>query len=287
MRRRDEPARAVLVTGASKGIGEACALRLDEAGWHVFAGVRRAEDADSLRQRASDRLLPLFLDVTKADQVAAAASAIRERTAGRGLDGLVNNAGIAVGGPLEFLPLDELARQLEVNVLGQVAVFQALRDELRRARGRLVFIGSVAGRSALPLVGAYAASKFALEAVADSLRVELRPAGIDVVLIEPGRVATPIWRTSLDRADRNLESMPPELESRYGVAMSRVRRFIERDAGGLSADAVADVVLRALRAARPRPRYVVGASSKLRVAFEKLAPTRLRDAIIARAIGHR
>ena len=182
----------VLVTGASSGIGLASALRLAGAGWRVYGGVRTAADADALRQHGIE---PVELDVTDAAQIDAATAAV-----GPELDGLVDNAGIAVAAPLELVPLDELRRQLEVNVVGQIAVLQAVLPALRRARGRVVLMGSIGGRSALPFLGPYAASKHALEALADSLRVELRPFGLAVSIVEPGSIATPIWRKGADRA---------------------------------------------------------------------------------------
>ncbi len=174
--------KTVVVTGASSGIGLACCVRLTKAGWRVFGGVRTDEDAAALRERGLDALQ---LDVTDARQIAAAADVV-----GPTLDGLVDNAGIAIAAPLELVPLDELRHQLEVNVVGQVAVTQAFLPALRRARGRVVLMGSIGGRSALPFLGPYAASKHALEAIADSLRVELRPWGIAVAIVEPASIAT-------------------------------------------------------------------------------------------------
>lgn len=275
---------AVLVTGAARGIGEACALALDGLGHRVFAGVRSDADGVALRERASERLTPVRLDVTDPDQIAAAAAIIDETTAGAGLAGVVNNAGVAIAGALEFLPIDKLRRQLEINVVGQVAVMQAVMPALRRAGGRVVFIGSVAGRSALPFTGAYAASKFALEAIADSLRVELRPFGIHVVIVEPGVIATPIWETSIRAGDQILDRMPPEAEKYYGRLIAAVRRLAERGMGGLPPSAVADVVVRALTATPPKTRYVVGRDARIRLWLERLAPDRLRDALIARRL---
>ncbi|MGH7575398.1 MAG: SDR family NAD(P)-dependent oxidoreductase [Longimicrobiales bacterium] len=274
--------RAVLVTGASKGIGEACALRLHARGFLVFAGVRDPEDGRALVDRAGgDRMVPVRLDVVKADDIAAAARTVEDHTGQRGLAGLVNNAGIAVAGPLEFMPIDELRRQLEVNVVGQVAVTQSLMPSLRRARGRIVFMSSVAGRSSLPFSGAYGASKFAIEAIADALRVELADSGINVAVIEPGAIATPIWETSLARADVMLESMPPKLEERYGPQLAIVRRFALSSAKhGAPASRAAAAVEHALTASRPRTRYVVGHDAKTRLLLERLLPTRLRDRLI-------
>jgi NAD(P)-dependent dehydrogenase (short-subunit alcohol dehydrogenase family) len=270
----------VLVTGASKGIGEACALRLDGLGWRVFAGVRRTEDADMLREKASDRLEPLLLDVTSADQVAAAGAHIAEACGAAGLTAVVNNAGIAIAGPLEFLPVEELRRQLEVNVVGQVAVTQAVLPVLRRARGRIIFVGSIAGRSAMPFTGAYSASKFALEAVADSLRLELRPWDMHVAIVEPGVISTPIWETSAARAEANLARMPDEAERYYGRPLEALRRRARLGIEGLPATQVAEVVEHALTSKRPRTRYVVGTDAELRRFLETL-PDRVRDYIVA------
>ena len=168
--------RTVLITGASTGIGRATALRLDGAGWQVFAGVRKQEDAEALRAAGSERLTPLMLDVTDGAQIAAAAARI-EAEADGGLDGLVNNAGVAIPGPLETLPLEDFRRQVEVNLTAQVAVTQAMLPAIRRAGGRIVFLSSIGGRIAFPLNGAYHAAKFGIEAVGDVFRQELRPVG--------------------------------------------------------------------------------------------------------------
>ncbi|MDX6665819.1 MAG: hypothetical protein QOG68_2025, partial [Solirubrobacteraceae bacterium] len=180
---------AVLVTGAARGIGRACALRLAADGWDVLAGVRRAEDGEELRAAGDGRIAPVALDITAADQVAALADALPAR-----LDAVVNNAGVVVSGPVEAVPLDELRRQFEVNLIGQVAVTQAVLGRLRASRGRIVFISSLSGRVSTPLTGPYNASKFALEGLADALRMEVRPWGIRVVLVEPAQTDTDIWR---------------------------------------------------------------------------------------------
>jgi NAD(P)-dependent dehydrogenase (short-subunit alcohol dehydrogenase family) len=263
--------RAALVTGASSGIGAACALRLVSSGWRVFAGVRRAGDAP----RATEEVL---LDVTSAEQVRAAAQRIEE------LDALVNNAGIAIAMPLEFIPLDELRRQLEVNVIGQVAVTQAFLPQLRRSRGRIVFVGSIAGKSALPFLGAYAASKHALEALTDTLRIELRPFGIAVSLVEPGTIRTPIWEKSAKVADSLVAAAPPELGELYGERTAAFRRVAaERGAKGASVDAVARAVEEALTQSRPRTRKLVGRDAKFRSGVERL-PDRVRDSVYERLL---
>src|SRR5208282_3844521 len=214
---------AVVITGASTGIGEACALRLDKLGYRVFAGIRKAADGESLRRRASERLVPFHLDVSDETEVEQAA-----RTVGGGLAGLVNNAGIVVGGMLEFLPLDALRHQLEVNVIGQIAVTQAFLTSLRKARGRIVNIGSLSGLISSPFSGPYCASKFALEALTDSLRLELRPWKIHVSIVEPGFIQTPIANKSLAAADAFRGRLPAEALQLYGPSMRAVRDATEQ-----------------------------------------------------------
>lgn len=276
-------AASVLVTGASKGIGEATALRLAGAGWRVFAGVRREADGEALQQRGGEAVVPVLLDVTDSEQIAAAAEVIREATGGV-LHGVVNNAGMAVAGPLEFLPPESLRRQFDVNVVGQVAVTQAVLPMIRAARGRIVMIGSIAGRSALPFVGPYSASKFALEAIADTLRVELMPWGVHVSLIEPGVIATPIWQTSIDAALAMLEDAPPVVTEYYGERLGAIRRRAERGTGGMSPDVVARVIERALTSSTPRTRYMIGRDAKLRLWLERVLPDRARDRVIDAAL---
>lgn len=256
--------KTALVTGASSGIGAACAVLLAQRGWRVLAGVRRAGDAP-------DGTEEVLLDVTDEEQIRAVAGLVEE------LHGLVNNAGIAVASPLEFLPAEDFRRQLDVNVVGQVAVTQAFLPALRRAKGRVVFIGSIAGRSALPFLGPYAASKHALEAVADSLRVELRPFGVAVSIVEPGSIKTPIW--TRDRPDP-----PPEGMKLYGERITAFRQIaLKRGAAGAPPESVAKVVEDALTADRPHTRYLVGRDAKLRAGFERL-PDRLRDRIYERVL---
>lgn len=263
--------RTAIVTGASSGIGQACAARLARAGWRVLAGVRREGDAP-------DGTEELLLDVTDAEQIRDAAERVDE------LNGLVNNAGIALGSPLELVPVDQLRHQLEVNLVGQVAVTQALLPALRRAKGRIVFMGSIAGRSALPFLAPYAASKHALEAVADSLRLELKPFGIPVSIVEPGSIRTAIWSRSAERADELAATADGELAELYSERVAAFRRVaLQRGEGGAPADRVAEVVGEALTAERPQARYLVGRDAKLRAGFERL-PDRLRDRIYERVL---
>lgn len=279
------PVRSVLVTGASTGIGEACAVALDALGFRVYAGIRDPADGERLRGRGSERLVPLRLDVCEADSIRDAAERVADETGKGSFAGLVNNAGIAVAAPLEFVPLDALRRQLEVNVVGQVAVTQAFLPLLRRGGGRIVNMGSISGRFANPFLGPYAASKFALEAITDSLRVELRPWKIHVAIVEPGVVATPIWRKSLASADELIAAMPPEAHRLYGAPISALRSLVE-GIGGFSASRVSKAVVHALTSPRPRARYPVGGDARIALGISHL-PTRLRDWLVASRLEKR
>jgi NAD(P)-dependent dehydrogenase (short-subunit alcohol dehydrogenase family) len=275
-----------LVTGASTGIGRATALRLDSSGWRVYAGVRREEDAESLGAAGSDRLQPLILDVTSAEQIAAAASRIGEDTAGAGLHGLVNNAGIAVPGPLETLPIDDFRRQLEVNLIAHVAVTQAMLPSIRGARGRIVFNTSIGGLMAFPMFGAYHAAKFGLEAVGDSLRRELRPWGIRVSIVEPGSIATPIWDRGVGEADAIVARASEEERALYANFIRAYPKVARRAAErGIPPERVATTIERALTSSRPRTRYLVGADARAQALLAKLLPDRLLDLLIARLSG--
>ncbi|HEX5609480.1 MAG TPA: SDR family NAD(P)-dependent oxidoreductase [Solirubrobacterales bacterium] len=276
--------RSVLVTGASTGIGRATALRLDAAGWRVFAGVRKAEDAESLRAEASERLQPLFIDVTDSEQIAAAAERI-EAEAGEGLGGLVNNAGLAVPSPLETIPVEDFRHQIEVNLTGQVAVTQALLPSLRKGSGRIVFISSIGGRIAFPMTGAYHAAKFGIEAVGDVFRQELRSWDIPVAIVEPGSIDTPIWERGERTADE-IGGRSPQREALYGRAIERYREVVRQTAErGIPPEKVARAIEHALTAKRPRTRYLVGLDAKVQARVKPLIPTRVFDRIVARVMG--
>jgi NAD(P)-dependent dehydrogenase (short-subunit alcohol dehydrogenase family) len=237
--------------------------------------VRKESDAEALRALGVE---PLELDVTDGRQVAAAAQAV-----GDSLDGLVANAGIAIAAPIELVPLDELRRQLEVNVVGQVAVVQALLPALRRASGRVVLMGSVGGRSALPFLGPYAASKHALEAVADALRVELAPWGLPVSIVEPASVRTAIWTKGAEHADAMRDGLTAAGLDLYAARIAKFREVALRRGPGLDPDVVAQAVEHALTASRPKARYLVGRDAHIRAWIERL-PTRLRDRVLAKAL---
>lgn len=272
--------KTVLITGASTGIGEACALWLEAKGYRVFAGVRKPADAEALKRKSKGSLTPVLLDVTEEASVREAAGWVRFQTPG--LDGLVNNAGIAVAGPLEFLPLQELRRVLEVNVVGQVAVTQAFLPLLRQARGRVLLMSSISGRVAAPLMGPYAASKFALEAIGDALRRELAPWGLEVSIIEPGNIQTPIWGKGVAWGEELKQQLSPMATGLYGRAIDGILSYIRaQDGKGLHPNEVARVVEQALAVARPKTRYVVGHDAKIGVLLARFLSDRWVDRFIA------
>jgi NAD(P)-dependent dehydrogenase (short-subunit alcohol dehydrogenase family) len=276
---------AVLITGASTGIGEACAMRLDAMDFQVFAGVRKDSDGERLRAKGSPRLTPVRIDVTDGASIAAAHDIIAAAVGARGLAGVVNNAGIAVAGPLEFLPLDDLRHQLEVNVTGQLAVTQAFLALVRQGHGRIVNIGSVSGRLSTPFVGPYSASKFAMEALTDSLRIELRPWGIHVAIVEPGSIATPIWDKTDETADKIERDLPPEGRRLYGATIPVMRAFATDAAKrGIPPDRVAQAVAHALTAKRPKTRYLVGTDARIQALLARLVPDGIRDGLIERQL---
>lgn len=281
-----------LITGASTGIGRASALRLAGKGWTVLAGVRDPAVGEQLLAEAAapGRVVPLQLEVTDSVQIAQAVARVQEESAqggasvSGGLDALINNAGIGVGGPLELVSPEDLRRQFDINVLAQVAVTQAMLPALRRAHGRIVFVSSIGGRVATPFLAPYAASKHAVEAIGDALRVELRSSNIQVALLEPGSVATPIWDKA--RADADAVSIPPELQAEYGnvpAAMSKALEDTERR--GVSPEVVAKTIEQALSARRMKARYLVGTDAKAMLVVRRLLSDRLFDRFIRRALG--
>jgi NAD(P)-dependent dehydrogenase (short-subunit alcohol dehydrogenase family) len=262
---------------------------LSEHGFRVFAGVRTTSDTTSLGMpdgrgsSGAPRISTIPLDVTKEDQVAAACAVLRAELETTGLAGLVNNAGIAITGPLEYLPLSRLREQFEINVIGQVAITQAVLPLLRLARGRIVNMGSTSGRIADRFAAPYCASKFAMEAITSALRLELRPFGIHVSMVEPGVVATPFWE-KVFAAERDLAlGLPGEGSRNYGKALeSRRVRLAQLKAAGASPEVVCRSVLHALTARAPKLRYVVGSDAKLRTIVAAMLPERVWFRIVAR-----
>ncbi len=273
--------KTALVTGASTGIGEAAARLLHGRGWRVYAGVRNDQAAQNAEKNG---LVPVVLDVVNTEHIASAADKILSETHGR-LDGLVNNAGVAVAAPMEFVPLEELRDQLEVNVVGLTAVTQAFLPALRHAKGRIVNVGSISGILTTPLMGPYCASKYAVEAISDALRQELAPHGVKVALIQPGRIITPIWQKSMQRAEANEEKLPEEGRKLYGKLIEAVKKsvkHVEKDA--LPVEPVAEAIWHALTAPEPKSRYLV-AKKSLFIKLVANLPDKLRDSLIRKQFG--
>jgi NAD(P)-dependent dehydrogenase (short-subunit alcohol dehydrogenase family) len=268
----------IVVTGASTGMGAATAKELARKGFHVLAGVRRDVDADALR---AEGIEPHILDITVDSDVAAIADRVARDPLGRPLRALVNNAGISLNGPVETLPIAEWRRQFEVNLFGHIAMTQALLPALRRSAGTVVNISSVGGKVALPTYGAYAGSKFALEAVSDSLRREVSGHGVKVVVVEPGAVKTEMLERGVANADRLKAGMTSDQLERYGdlvAAISEQALSFGRD--GVSAESAAEVIARAAASPRPRTRYTIGRDAAILVRLARALSDRLLDRIV-------
>lgn len=276
---------AIVVTGASTGIGAATALHLDRLGFWVFAGIRKPSDGERLASEALGPLTPVSIDVTDQTSIDAAQAQIADAVGDAGLVGLVNNAGIVVSGPLELVATADLRRQLEINVVGQMAVTQAFLPLLRRGRGRIVNVGSSSGILAAPFMGPYAASKFALRALSDSLRLEVRPWGISVSLIEVGPVQTPIWDKSLGAMDARWESASPERRELYRETYQRMREIgRRRSQRGIPVEQVVAAIEQGLTASRPRAHYVVGPVAR-QFKLLSMLPDALRDWIVLKQVS--
>jgi NAD(P)-dependent dehydrogenase (short-subunit alcohol dehydrogenase family) len=270
----------VVITGASTGIGRATALRLARAGFDVLAGVRREEDGADLRAQ-DGRIEPVLVDVTDAGQIANLAA----RVGAAPLAGLVNNAGIAVAGPLEGVPINLVRRQYEVNVFGLLAVTQALLDPIRAGQGRIVNIGSIGGRIDTPFVGPYSSSKAAMRSLSAALRRELRPWDIRVALVEPGALDTPIWRKGEQGAQETIDALPDRVRTLYARPLDALVAATRKIAANASsADDAAQAIEHALTAERPKAIYTVGREARIQGALHSVLPARTFDALVARAM---
>jgi NAD(P)-dependent dehydrogenase (short-subunit alcohol dehydrogenase family) len=277
---------AVVVTGASTGIGRATAITLADAGYQVFAGVRKMSDGAALTELSHGTLTPLLIDVTDSEAVAAAAGTVTRAVGDRGLAGLVNNAGIGFTWPMELIPVELLRRQYDVNVFGQVTVIQAFLPLLRRAAGRIITMGSIGDRLTLPYGAPLTSSKWALASITEALRLELRPWGIHVVLVEPASISTAAVGKVEFEAERVLQRLDRVQQTRYGAAYrSMIHRAMAREKNGSSPQVVADVVLRALNAATPKTRYLVGRDARRLAFLARWMPDRLFDRLRLRLFG--
>lgn len=275
--------KVVVLTGASSGIGKAAALRLAELGYHVLAGVRREKDAEAWK--AVPRSLPLIIDVAKEDTVDAAAQQVRELLEKAEEVHLVNNAGIAVAGPVEGVSLAKWREQFDVNVFGLVKVTQAFLPHIRRTKGRIVNISSVSGLATSPYLGPYSASKFAVEAISDALRRELAPFGVQIIVVEPGPIATPIWEKNLGKKEVLLAELPKHLHSVYSRAIEKFQRGAEMSAkSAVGVDHTTRAIERALLAKKPPTRIVVGSRGLgAQMKLVGLMPDRAVDFLIGKA----
>jgi NAD(P)-dependent dehydrogenase (short-subunit alcohol dehydrogenase family) len=265
----------VVVTGTSSGIGRATAEQLAAVGFHVLAGVRRQEDADKIKHK---NIEPVIVDVTKIDTLKSLAERVEQDPLGRPLRAVVNNAGIAVNAPLEMVPLDEFRRQIEVSVIGQVAVIQALTPALLNSGGRVVNIGSIGGKVSMPGFGIYSAAKYAMEAINDSLRREMSSFGLKVIMITPGGVSTGLSEQGITTAARLAKLMTPDQHKRHDRLFDAVKVQAETWAtDGISPEKVAAVVSRAIHVSKPRTRYTVGRDSALLIRLVRILPDKLLD----------
>lgn len=286
IKKRDSPKGSVVISGASSGIGEACAIHLDELGYQVFAGVRREADGDILKSKTQGRVVPIIFDVTDKASISTAVEVVESNLRPTGLTGLVNNAGIVIAGPLELLPTDELRKQIEVNLIGQIAVTQSFIPLLRKLPGRIINMGSDYGKISGPLLGPYCASKFALEALTDALRMELKPWNIGVSIIEVGTVKTPIWQKSIDRCDLIWELFPEQSQKMYSPTLEAIRKTAKKlEQGGLSSEVVAQAVAQVLGDQRPKARYIVGWEAKINILLSKIMPDLVLDKLISLYLG--
>lgn len=272
--------KTIVITGASSGIGKATMLYLDSLGFRVFAGVRRDEDIENVTKETSSKVTPLLLDVTDEASIVKAAKIVQHGVGGGGINGLVNNAGKFLGGPLEFIPIDALRNQFEVNVIGQIAVTQHFLPLLRLSQGRIVFVGSTSGFVSPPILGPYSASKYALRALVDSLRNELYPASISVSLVVAGSVTTPFWDKAFSSADEVFMSIPTEAQEYYRTMLKQtIARGVMRNKIGIPPAKVAKTIHHALTSRFPRAQYLVGIDAKLQAFAFWLLPSRLVDSL--------
>jgi NAD(P)-dependent dehydrogenase (short-subunit alcohol dehydrogenase family) len=276
----------VVVTGTSTGIGAATVSRLANLGFHVFAGVRREADAEAARSAANGTVTPLMIDVTDPAMIDAAAKTVEEVVGQRGLTGLVNNAGIVKPGPLEFQPLEDFRRQLEVNLIGPLSVIQAFLPLIRRGRGRIVNVGSIGGLLVVPIQGAYSASKFGLEALSDALRLELRQWKIPVSHVDPGVTDTPIFGKTLGELDLALDALHERGHAEYDAQFAAVRKVVEKSPKSAAPpDDLAKAIADALTAAKPKTRYHAGHGSKEAFVAARTLTDHVKDRLVVHEVG--
>lgn len=273
----------LLITGCSTGIGYGAAVYFAQKGYKVFAGVRKESDVERLKKACAE-VHPLILDVTKETDIQTAVELISSQV--EGVFNLINNAGIAVAGPMEFVSLEDYRRQFEINFFGLVAMTKACLPLLRKTQGRVINVSSVAGRVASPFLGPYSASKFAVEAVSDALRREVAEHHVRVILVEPGPIQTPIWDKGLSSKDESLTTLPPHLEKVYGKAIDHFRKYVAQAAEtALPIESVLKVFEQALESSSPQHRYMISKESLL-INLVPLIPSRWVDRIMKLKINN-
>ena len=281
-----ESRKTVVITGASSGIGRSCVSRMSEAGWQVYATVRKAADRDKLQAEGGGNVVPVIMDVEDSSSIAAGAKEIQCQLSRTGLDGLVNVAGIGMVRPIEYATMEDMRRIFEVNVFGQIAITQGFSRVLRMGRGRIVNITSVGVNIAIPFGGLLNASKSAFGMLSDTMRLELHPFGVRICTVEPGAIATPAVDKTLGDIEHVIENLPPEAQDQYGAMLRTfARQAYAREKTGSSPDVVARAVHHALTSSRPRIRYRVGKHAKLLATLPKILPESLLDAIRLRMFG--
>jgi NAD(P)-dependent dehydrogenase (short-subunit alcohol dehydrogenase family) len=280
--------RAVVITGTSSGIGRAAALALSAKGFTVYAGVRKVADGKALKAASVGDIRPLHVDVTEQASIEAAVAHVDEAVGKHGLAGLINNAGVGAPWPMELIPLDEFRYQLEVNLIGQLAVTQAFLPLIKRGKGRIINVGSEGGRITMPFLGPITSAKHGLVSVNDALRMELRPWGVKVCIVEPGATQSSAPTKLVDNGRRAVnELFTAQGRADYG---SRFTHVIEKIAAGHERigsppEVIAAAVVKAMIARRPRSRYPVGGHAKLLTRLQRVLPDRAMDALFIRMLG--
>lgn len=278
---------SVVISGASSGIGEATAIYLDRLGYQVFAGVRRETDALSLVQKSSGTIIPIILDVTDEASITAAIDLVKMRSDSGGLTALINNAAIVIPSILEFMPIDEMKKEFEVNVFGLVALTKACIPLLRKAKGKVVNISSLSGKLSMPTIGTYSASKFAVEAISDALRLELKAWEIDVCIVQPGLIKTAVWEKSRGHGSRLWDSLPAEKKQLYATEFEIMYEYTKRSfQDGIPREKVAETIGKAVSAKRVKARYPVGIDTKIVVFLARFVPALLLDKIVTLFLGY-
>ncbi|MCP4114019.1 MAG: SDR family oxidoreductase [Desulfobacteraceae bacterium] len=274
--------KSIVITGTSTGIGRACAIHLDRLGFKVFAGVRKKEDGEILKSVSSDRMTPVLLDVTDETSISDAFKIVEERT-GDGLHGLVNNAGISLGGPLELVPVSDIQKVFDVNVVGMMAVTKQFIPLIRKAGGRVVNIGSAYGFFAVPGQSSYVASKHAAEGLTDSLRLEFSLFNIPVSIVEPGVVETEIWGKSAETHEDRCNFKDKDILELYFPLLESAKKYIHQRKGVQPVE-VAKAVEHALTSKKPKHRYAVGSDAKMASLMKRFIPARMMDYLVMERI---